>query len=201
MLPINRGHSSARYIPRHRAERTGHTGAALRRGAAGAVAGLALATGAGAISPANAAQLGQDDDNARPDGPSNGSMVSMSKDNLPDLSTGLGSVLRIAASKAGTPYVYGATGPSAFDCSGFTQWVFNRVGKSLPRTAAAQAGAVRRISADDARPGDLVFFTGSGGVYHVGIYAGGGAIWHAPRPGEGVRREQIWTSSVFYGRP
>jgi cell wall-associated NlpC family hydrolase len=60
---------------------------------------------------------------------------------------------------------------------------------------------VRRISAGDARPGDLVFFTGSGGVYHVGIYAGGGAVWHAPRPGEGVQREQIWTSSVFYGRP
>jgi cell wall-associated NlpC family hydrolase len=106
----------------------------------------------------------------------------------------------IAASKAGTPYAYGAEGPGAFDCSGFTGWVWSRLGRDLPRTSAAQAGATQRIAARDARPGDLVFFTGSGGVYHVGIYAGDHAVWHAPRPGEGVQRDRIWTSSVFYGR-
>lgn len=118
---------------------------------------------------------------------------------LADLPVSQG-VVGIAASKAGTPYAYGATGPGAFDCSGFTSWVYARVGRNLPRTSSAQAAATQRISAADARPGDLVFFTGSGGVYHVGIYAGANSVWHAPRPGEGVQRSQIWTSSVFYGR-
>lgn len=196
MLHSRPGQKSAHsYVPRHRAERAPLvpvSSTALRRGLVGSIAGLAL-TG-GAIAPTYAAS--SDADRA-PDGMSS---ASMSKDRLPDISS-VGTVLRIAASKAGTPYSYGATGPNAFDCSGFTQWVFARAGKSLPRTSAAQAGAVRRVSAGDARPGDLVFFTGGGRVYHVGIYAGGNAVWHSPRPGEGVQRSQIWTSSIFFGRP
>lgn len=186
------GQQSA-HVPRHRADRTPLiTTTGLRRGLVG-VAGLALAGSVVSTAPAQAASRDAGGDEGF-------SSTSMSKDELPSLSS-VGAVLRIAASKAGTPYSYGATGPNAFDCSGFTQWVFNRVGKNLPRTSSAQAGAVRRVSAGDARPGDLVFFTGGGGVYHVGIYAGGGTLWHAPRTGEGVRRERIWTSSVFYGRP
>jgi len=200
MLDTTPGHdpapmqASTRYVPRHRAERSSliHLpGTKVRRGVVTTVAGLALVGGVGTTVPAQAASRDAGDDK---------SSTSFSKDELPDLNPG-GAVLRIAASKAGTPYSYGATGPGAFDCSGFTQWVFHRVGKNLPRTSSAQAGAVRRVSAGDARPGDLVFFTGGSGVYHVGIYAGGGMLWHAPRPGEGVRRERIWTSSVFYGRP
>ncbi|KRA29882.1 MULTISPECIES: C40 family peptidase [unclassified Nocardioides] len=106
--------------------------------------------------------------------------------------------LRAAKSRAGKPYVYGATGPNAFDCSGLVQWSFRKAGKKLPRTSGAQAGATRRVS--HPRRGDLVFFTGGGGVYHVGIYAGNHTIWHASRPGSPVKRERIWTSSVFYGR-
>ena len=109
-------------------------------------------------------------------------------------------VLSIAASKAGTPYRWGATGPSAFDCSGYTRWVFAKVGRHLPRTSAAQAGAARHVSASNRQPGDLVFFHGSGGVYHVAIYAGGDSVWHAPRPGKSVHREQLWTNAVSYGR-
>jgi len=109
-------------------------------------------------------------------------------------------VVHIAASKAGTPYRYGATGPSAFDCSGFTRWVYSKVGRHLPRTSSAQAGAARHVSTSDRKPGDLVFFQGGGGVYHVAIYAGGDSVWHAPRPGETVHREHLWTNAVSYGR-
>jgi len=106
-------------------------------------------------------------------------------------------VMAAARSRAGKPYAYGAAGPNAFDCSGLVQWVYRRVGERLPRTSGAQAGATQRVR----RPqvGDLVFFTSGGRVYHVGIYAGRHTIWHASRPGVPVRRDRIWSSSVFYG--
>lgn len=103
-----------------------------------------------------------------------------------------------ARSRAGSAYRYGATGPRAFDCSGLTQWVYKKLGKRLPRTSSAQAGAVRHVR--HPRRGDLVFFTSGGHVYHVGIYAGRHMLWHASRPGHPVAKERIWTSSVFYGR-
>ncbi|CAN5661899.1 C40 family peptidase [soil metagenome] len=109
-------------------------------------------------------------------------------------------VVHVAASKAGTPYRYGADGPSAFDCSGYTKWVFSKMGRHLPRTSSAQAGAVRHVSRANRHRGDLVFFRSGGHVYHVGIYAGHNRVWHAPRPGERVHREHIWTRSVSYGR-
>jgi cell wall-associated NlpC family hydrolase len=109
-------------------------------------------------------------------------------------------VVHIAASKKGTPYRYGAVGPNAFDCSGYTRWVFARVGRHLPRTSSAQAGAVRRVSRSARRSGDLVFFRSGGHVYHVGIYAGHGYVWHAPRTGQRVHREKLWTRAVSYGR-
>jgi cell wall-associated NlpC family hydrolase len=109
-------------------------------------------------------------------------------------------VISLARSQAGKPYVYGAAGPNAYDCSGLTMWVYRHVHVNLPHNSAAQAGRTRRISRAAARPGDLVFFTDGGGVYHVAIYAGHNAVWHAPYSGERVRRERIWTSSVFFGR-
>ncbi|KOT88214.1 glycoside hydrolase [Streptomyces sp. NRRL F-5755] len=108
--------------------------------------------------------------------------------------------LRIAASKKGSPYKYGATGPYRFDCSGLTLYSFKRAGKRLPRTAAAQYNRTRHLSASARRLGDLVFFHSRRGVYHVGIYAGNGKIWHAPKPGTVVRLERIWSRSVSYGR-
>lgn len=106
--------------------------------------------------------------------------------------------LKAAKTRAGKPYVYGATGPSAFDCSGLVQWSFRKAGKKLPRTSGAQAAATRRVK--HPRRGDLVFFTDGGGIYHVGIYAGNHMLWHASRPGTPVRKDRIWTNSVFYGR-
>ena len=108
--------------------------------------------------------------------------------------------VHIAASKRGTPYRWGAAGPHAFDCSGYTRWVFARLGRDLPHNAAAQSRVVRHISRSHRRRGDLVFFRSHGDVYHVGIYAGHGRIWHAPRPGRRVSRERLWTSHVRYGR-
>jgi cell wall-associated NlpC family hydrolase len=109
-------------------------------------------------------------------------------------------LLHVAASKRGTPYRYGATGPRAFDCSGYTRWVFDRVGRHLPRTSRAQARATRHVRASQRRTGDLVFFKDHGRVYHVGIYAGYNSIWHAPRSGQRVHRERLWTTQVSYGR-
>jgi cell wall-associated NlpC family hydrolase len=109
-------------------------------------------------------------------------------------------IVKIAASKRGAPYAYGASGPHAFDCSGFTRWVYARAGRHLPHSSAGQAAVTRRVPARQSRRGDLVFFTSGGHVYHVGVYAGHGRIWHSPRPGTRVRLERIWTPSHFFGR-
>jgi cell wall-associated NlpC family hydrolase len=109
-------------------------------------------------------------------------------------------LMKIAASKKGAPYRYGATGPHAFACSGYTRWVFRKVGRHLPRTSRAQARHAHHIKKSHRRTGDLVFFRSGGRVYHVGIYAGHNRIWHAPRPGKRVTKARIWTSHVRYGR-
>jgi len=105
-----------------------------------------------------------------------------------------------ARSRKGSPYHYGSDGPRRFDCSGLTRWVYARVGKSLPHSSAAQANKVKHIKRSNARRGDLVFFYDNGGVYHVGIFAGRGRVWHAPHSGTRVHREHIWTRNVFFGR-
>jgi cell wall-associated NlpC family hydrolase len=108
--------------------------------------------------------------------------------------------IKVAAAKKGAPYRWGAVGPTRFDCSGLTLYSFKKVGKSLPRTAQQQYNKVRHISASQRQVGDLVFFHSGSHVYHVGIYAGAGKIWHAPHTGAVVRLERIWTKSVWYGR-
>ncbi|MET7322278.1 C40 family peptidase [Streptomyces sp. NPDC005549] len=108
--------------------------------------------------------------------------------------------LNIAASKKGSPYRWGAIGPHRFDCSGLTLYSFKKAGKKLPRTAAQQYNKTRHISARSRKVGDLVFFHSGRSVYHVGIYAGKGRLWHAPKTGDVVRLQKIWTSSVWYGR-
>ncbi|WP_329132092.1 C40 family peptidase [Streptomyces sp. NBC_00670] len=108
--------------------------------------------------------------------------------------------LHVAASKKGSPYQWGATGPHRFDCSGLTLYSFKKAGKKLPRTAAAQYNKTRHISSSSRKAGDLVFFHTGSYVYHVGIYAGKGKIWHAPKTGDVVRLQKLWTKSVWYGR-
>ncbi len=109
-------------------------------------------------------------------------------------------VLIQAAALKGRPYRYGAMGPSAFDCSGFTKYVFAKAGVSLPRIAQQQLRASHRISKAAVRPGDLIFFVSGGHAYHVAIYAGNGMIWHSPRSGKTVTKVKIWTSSWVAGR-
>jgi cell wall-associated NlpC family hydrolase len=91
-------------------------------------------------------------------------------------------ILGIAASLAGIYYEYGGTTTSGFDCSGYTQYVFARVGISLPRTAEEQRRATTPVT--DPQPGDLVFFGAP--ARHVGIYAGDGMMWDSEQPGTAV---------------
>ncbi len=85
----------------------------------------------------------------------------------------------------GTPYVYGATGPDTFDCSGFTSYVYaNAAGINITRTTYSQMGVGTPVSYDQLQPGDLVFTYGGD---HVGIYVGGGQYIHAPQPGDSVK--------------
>ncbi|GAA2674519.1 C40 family peptidase [Streptomyces aculeolatus] len=106
--------------------------------------------------------------------------------------------LSAAQSKLGAPYVYGATGPSSFDCSGLTGWAFSQAGVSLPRISQDQANVGTRISSVSAlQPGDLVFFYSD--LHHVGIYAGNGQIIHAPKPGAVVRYEAVGNMPFMWG--
>ncbi|MBG0853067.1 C40 family peptidase [Streptomyces spinoverrucosus] len=90
-----------------------------------------------------------------------------------------------AYQKLGSPYVWGATGPNAFDCSGLIQAAYRSAGVSLPRTTYAQIDAGRRVSRSELLPGDLVFFYS--GISHVGLYVGNGQMIHAPNPSAPVR--------------
>jgi cell wall-associated NlpC family hydrolase len=107
----------------------------------------------------------------------------------------------LAARQAGKPYRYGSTGPSAFDCSGFTTYIFNtQLGKRLPRTSAAQAAALPKVAQAAKQPGDLLFFRSGSRVTHVGIYAGGGRMWAAPTSGDRVKLQSIYSSRYSVGR-
>ncbi|MGI5481152.1 C40 family peptidase [Streptomyces lavendofoliae] len=98
-------------------------------------------------------------------------------------------VLAFAEAQMGKPYVWGATGPSSYDCAGLTQAAWRAAGVDLPRSAREQAYAGTPVAPEDLRPGDLVFFHADAG--HVGIYTGDGRMIHAPGPGEDVREESL----------
>lgn len=105
-------------------------------------------------------------------------------------------VVRVAQMYLGRPYVFGARGPNAFDCSGFTRFVFQRVlGRTLPHSAALQTRYGTRITKAQLQPGDLVFFqnTYKAGVSHVGIWMGNNRMIHA-WPRGGVRIDNVNTS-------
>jgi cell wall-associated NlpC family hydrolase len=97
--------------------------------------------------------------------------------------------LAAARSALGKPYVWGANGPSGFDCSGLMQWSYAQAGVSLPRTSQAQAHAGRRVPLSQARPGDLVTYRSD--ASHVGMYVGNGRVIHAPYPGAPVRYDPV----------
>ena len=102
---------------------------------------------------------------------------------------------RIAASAVGTPYRWGGSSRTGFDCSGLTMWAYDRVGVPLPHRALSQATIGRRIARSHLWPGDLLFFRGYG---HVGMYIGRGRMVHAPQSGEYV--EVVSLAGRYGGR-
>jgi len=100
-------------------------------------------------------------------------------------------VVAYAMSKVGDAYVWGASGPSSYDCSGLTMRAYEQVGISLPHSSSAQYGSGRHISSSSLEPGDLVFYYSP--IHHVGIYIGGGMIVHAANPGEGVTTASLYS--------
>ncbi|ARP69836.1 hypothetical protein LK07_08670 [Streptomyces pluripotens] len=103
-----------------------------------------------------------------------------------------------AQGRIGSPYVYGASGPSSFDCSGLTSWAYAQAGVSIPRTSQAQANYGTRIyKQSDLKVGDLVFFYGD--LHHVGLYAGNGQVLHAPHTGAVVRYEAMSDMPYQFG--
>ncbi|GHA62613.1 hypothetical protein GCM10010372_73010 [Streptomyces tauricus] len=113
----------------------------------------------------------------------------------PDLTGAVPSSGRAAAAVAaarsavGRPYIWGANGPSGFDCSGLTQWSYAQAGVGLPRTSQAQAHAGRQVPLSQAQPGDIVTYRDD--ASHVGMYVGNGQVVHAPYPGAPVRYDPV----------
>lgn len=103
-------------------------------------------------------------------------------------------IVSLAKAQIGKPYVWGAEGPSSFDCSGLTSYVYkNAAGISIPRTSTAQSTYGTTVSRSNLKPGDLIFSStnGTGKVSHVGIYIGNGEMIHAPKPGDVVKKTNI----------
>ncbi|GAA2491540.1 NlpC/P60 family protein [Streptomyces gobitricini] len=94
-----------------------------------------------------------------------------------------------ARSAIGKPYVWGANGPSGFDCSGLMQWSYAQAGVGIPRTSQAQRDAGRHVPLAEARPGDLVTYRDD--ASHVAMYMGNGQVVHAPYPGAPVRYDPV----------
>ena len=104
----------------------------------------------------------------------------------------------IALNQIGTPYRYGGSSPSGFDCSGLVQYSYARAGMPLPRTTKALWNTAAPVDSRRLQPGDLLFFEISGKMSHVGLYLGKGRFVHAPSSGKVVRVESL--HSDYYSR-
>ena len=113
----------------------------------------------------------------------------------PTPASNAGGAVAIAMQYVGSPYVMGASGPDAFDCSGLVQYVYSQLGISLPRTSYAQGSAGTLVSAAEAQPGDIVYFGG-----HVGIYAGDGKMIDAGNESTGVVYRDIYQTPIGFVR-
>ena len=109
-------------------------------------------------------------------------------------------IVSLAKSKVGNKYVWGANGPSTFDCSGLAYWCYKQIGITLPRTSKEQSKYGKSVSKSNLQEGDLLFFStnGTGQVSHVGIYVGGGKMVHAANSKSGVKYDNI--DSSYYKR-
>lgn len=107
-------------------------------------------------------------------------------------------IVKTALTKKGCPYIWGATGPKSFDCSGLTQWCYKQNGIYIPRVAADQAQYGKKIEKNQLKKGDLIFFRtekNSKRISHVGMYIGNGLMIHSPHTGDVVKIVSIHTSS------
>jgi cell wall-associated NlpC family hydrolase len=107
----------------------------------------------------------------------------------------LAQVFSVAQQYIGTPYVFGGSTPAGFDCSGYIMFVYAQFGISLPHSVSGQAALGKRISIEDAVPGDVVIMPG-----HDGFYAGNGNIMDAPDTGRSISIRPIWTSDYYIVR-
>jgi cell wall-associated NlpC family hydrolase len=105
-----------------------------------------------------------------------------------------GAAVQYALAQVGDSYVYGASGPSAFDCSGLTMMAWAAAGVALPHSSSAQMGSGAPVSTSALQPGDLVFYYSP--VSHVGIYIGNGQIAHAANPSTGVRVDSVGSMPI-----
>jgi cell wall-associated NlpC family hydrolase len=115
----------------------------------------------------------------------------------PNRGIGRDAAVELAYKQLGKKYVWGAEGPNSFDCSGLTYYVYkNAVGKTIPRTSAAQSNYGEFVSKSELQPGDLIFSGANGKVSHVGMYIGNGKMIHAPQTGDVVKISEI--NSGYY---
>ncbi|MBC1521973.1 LysM peptidoglycan-binding domain-containing protein [Listeria aquatica] len=159
-------------------------------------------SGATNISNANSGSSSSSNVSTTPSKPSTGSGSSNISSGSSQ-SASYSALIAEAQKHLGKPYGWGANGPSSFDCSGYTKYVFGKVGISLPRTSGSQYAAATKITEAQAKPGDLVFFNYGSGIAHVGIYVGGGQMINAQD--NGVKYDNIHGSGwgqflVGFGR-
>jgi cell wall-associated NlpC family hydrolase len=128
-------------------------------------------------------------------------VTSPSAGSVPLAASGRGAqVVAAAAAQAGKPYVFGAAGPNAFDCSGLTMYAFGVAGVNLPHNADAQQSYGTAVTRAQARPGDLIVFLDGGYGYHVAIYAGDGYMYDAPNADSTVGKRPIYSGTVIFRR-
>jgi peptidoglycan DL-endopeptidase CwlO len=109
---------------------------------------------------------------------------------IPTANTVGAQALQAAISRLGYPYIWGAAGPTSFDCSGLVMWAYQQVGISLPHFTVSQYNSGVHVSRNDLEPGDLVFFFSN--ISHVGMYIGNGMMIDAPNFGEDVKVQPIY---------
>jgi len=128
---------------------------------------------------------------------SSGSGFTMDPGGNPPTSSKGAAAVWWAEKALGAPYVWAASGPDSFDCSGLTMWAYGHVGVSLPHSSAEQIGYGQRVGRANLEPGDLVFFGSP--IHHVGMYVGGGSFIEAPHSGAVVRIASLSNRSDYAG--
>ncbi|WP_380172081.1 C40 family peptidase [Kineococcus sp. DHX-1] len=121
-------------------------------------------------------------------------------DAVANASTAALGAIAAAHTREGMSYVWGATGPTTFDCSGLTQWAYLQAGVSIPRTSRQQYAALPKVPLDQLQPGDLVFYANGSDpstIHHVALYLGGGKVLHAPHTGDVVRVAGVAMPGLF----